>query len=74
MKDVATIEHANSRHMKEQLALSIINQDLRILQASRKKKGKMKCEKELRYKNKLGKILENLIVKRKQLNKIATGK
>ena len=38
------------------------------------KKDKIKCEKELFYKNKLDEILQNLNVKQKRLNEMAREK
>ena len=50
------MEYANSRHITEELALSINNQDLAYnvdTSNIKKKKDKIKCELELFYKNKL---------------------
>ena len=65
------MEYANSR--REELALSINNQDFSYnvdTSNIKKKKDKIKCEKELTYKNKLDEILE----KQKRLNQMAREK
>ena len=57
--------------------MSINNQDLAYnvdTSNIKKKKDKIKCEKELFYKNKLEEILENLNVKQKRLNEMACEK
>ena len=71
------MEYANSRRITEELAMSINNQDLAYnvdTSNIKKKKDKIKCEKELFYKNKLEEILENLNVKQKRLNEMAREK
>ena len=76
-KDIAKMEYANSRRITEELALSINNQDLSYnvdTSSIKKKKDKIKCEKELFYKNKLDEILGNLNVKQKRLNEMAREK
>ena len=68
------MEYANSRRITEELALSINNQDLAYnvdTSNIKEKKDKIKCEKELFYKNKLEEISENLNVKQKRLNDTA---
>ena len=77
IKDIAKMEYANSRRITEELALSINTQDLSYnvdTSNIKKKKDKVKCEKELFHKNKLDQILENLNVKQKRLNEMAREK
>ena len=77
IKDIAKMEYANLRRITEELALSINDHDLSYdIDTSniKKKKDKIKCEKELFYENNLDEIFENLNVKQKLLNEMAHEK